>query len=325
MLKTVMSTIRYYVLICLIGGYFLAELIIGIRTGSLTLQTDAFHMVSDVLAMCIGLFSVLILERKKHVKYTFGWGRAEIISGLVNSVFLLAICFIMFIESITKISHLINKNNGDENDTLEKDINLVLYTGIGGLIVNLIGIFLFGHAHDHNHEHAHEHGNLINTAVLLHIIGDALGSIAVIGSSLAIKYSDDPRKFYADPSCSILIIIVLTGGSVKIINKCVKILLHHSAEMNTETITCDLLKIKGILSIHDFHIWSMNGSYPIATLHARMKRRCNSIRLIKKIKLVLHSFDIHCSTIQPEWSVNCTEVVCEKDCREKHCCPVLQD
>lgn len=71
--------------------FFFIELIVGQWTKSIALTTDSFHMLSDSLALVIGLVSV-ILSRRKTNKNTFGWVRAEILGALVNSVFLVSLC-----------------------------------------------------------------------------------------------------------------------------------------------------------------------------------------------------------------------------------------
>jgi spore maturation protein SpmA len=50
--------------------FFLVEIIAGQITKSISLTTDAFHMLSDALALCIGLFSIIVsLSVIKFVKY----------------------------------------------------------------------------------------------------------------------------------------------------------------------------------------------------------------------------------------------------------------
>ena len=60
----------------------------------------------------------------------------------MNGVFLLALCFTIFIESITRIV---------EPEMIKEPRN-VLIVGVIGLVINLIGMCMFhGHAHGHSH------------------------------------------------------------------------------------------------------------------------------------------------------------------------------
>ena len=38
--------------------------------------------------------------------------------------------------------------------------------------------------------------------------------------------------------------------------------------VNIKNLTTELNKIEGIVNIHDFHIWSLDGNYNVASLHA---------------------------------------------------------
>ena len=114
--------VKYATLIFFVGGFFLVELIVGTTANSIVLQTDAFHMLGDLLALIIGLSSTVAITRNSSKTYTYGWLRAEIIGGFINSMFLLTISFTLFIENVEKIIRLFIKT---ENDELDKEINMV--------------------------------------------------------------------------------------------------------------------------------------------------------------------------------------------------------
>ena len=116
----------------LTGLFFFVELIVGYIGNSMALVADSFHMLSDVISLIIGLLAVRMAS-KRSPKNTFGWVRAEVLGALVNSVFLLALCFSIFIESIKRII---------EPEPVE-DADLVLYVGLAGLFINIIGMFIF--------------------------------------------------------------------------------------------------------------------------------------------------------------------------------------
>lgn len=76
---------------------------------------------------------------------TFGWARAEVLGALVNAVFLIALCFTIFVEALQRMFHDEHIHNPD----------LMLIVGGVGLLVNLIGLLLF-HGHGHGHSHGGE-------------------------------------------------------------------------------------------------------------------------------------------------------------------------
>ena len=96
-------TWRLITMIILTGIMFLAELITGFVTKSLSLQSDAFHMLSDEASLIIGLVAHRISKKPPTNSMTFGYARAEVLGGLVNSTFLLGICLTLLFEAIERL------------------------------------------------------------------------------------------------------------------------------------------------------------------------------------------------------------------------------
>ncbi|XP_038056578.1 zinc transporter 1-like [Patiria miniata] len=135
---------RFTVMILLTSGFFLVELITGYVTNSLALVSDSFHMMSDIIALIIGFFAMRV-SKKTTPKNTYGWQRSEVLGALVNAVFLMALCFTIFVEAIQRF---ISK------ETIKNPM-LVLIVGVIGLVVNGIGLCLFS---THGMSHGHSHG-----------------------------------------------------------------------------------------------------------------------------------------------------------------------
>jgi len=139
---------RLIVMFTMTFSFFLVEIVVGYVSNSMALVADSFHMLSDVAALVVAFISVK-MSPKKWSKNTFGWARAEVLGALVNAVFLVALCFSILIESVKRFI---------KPDTIHHP-ELVLGVGIAGLVVNLIGIFLFhnhGSGHTHNHTIKHQ-------------------------------------------------------------------------------------------------------------------------------------------------------------------------
>ena len=143
------KTCRLLTMLAMTASFFLVEIIVGYLTNSIALVADSFHMLSDVVALIVGFASVRISKWQTE-KNTFGWIRAEIVGAFVNTVFLIALCFSILVESLKRLVEI------EEI----KDPKLLLIVGSLGLLVNLIGLFLF---HDHGHSHggggSHSHGH----------------------------------------------------------------------------------------------------------------------------------------------------------------------
>lgn len=140
---------RIIILLAIDTAFFLLELIVGYAVHSLALVADAFHMLNDVLSLCVGLWAVRVANNKTSSKmYTYGWQRAETLGALVNGVFLVALCVSIFLEAIQRFVDPPEINQP----------KLVLIVGCMGLASNILGLFLF-HEHGHSHGGGHSHGH----------------------------------------------------------------------------------------------------------------------------------------------------------------------
>merc|ERR1711872_931691 len=141
-------------------------------------------------------------------------GRAEILAGFINGLFLLFISFFIFSEAVERLV-----------EPPEVKHERLLVVSILGFIVNLVGIFVFqhggpgGHGHSHDGGHGHSHGkkdgerSQIMQGVFLHILADTLGIVGVIVSAILMQLFG---WMIADPVCSIFIavLIALSVGSL---------------------------------------------------------------------------------------------------------------
>lgn len=149
------NRVRLLCMLSLTFGFFIVEVVVSRMTASLSMLSDSFHMLSDVIALVVALVAVRFAE-KTHAtnKNTFGWIRAEVMGALINAVFLTALCFTIVLEAIERFT---------EPHEIESP-QVVVGVGAAGLLVNLLGLCLFhGHAgggHGHSHGgHSHEKKN----------------------------------------------------------------------------------------------------------------------------------------------------------------------
>ncbi|ESN93629.1 hypothetical protein HELRODRAFT_115498 [Helobdella robusta] len=172
------KTCRLSSMLTLTLTFFLVELIVGHVTHSLALIGDSYHMLSDVVALIVGIASLRISKLRSH-KNTYGWARAEVVGALINSVFLIALCFTILTEAIERFT----------NPEKIEHPHVLLYVGIAGFVINLIGLLLLhGHAHGHSHggSHSHNHPSTTTTAT----------TPVITTESIVVKSSSD--KFLAN-------------------------------------------------------------------------------------------------------------------------------
>ncbi|XP_077567262.1 zinc transporter 1a isoform X2 [Stigmatopora nigra] len=141
------NRVRLLCMLSLTFIFFIVEVVVSRITASLSMLSDSFHMLSDVIALIVALVAVRFAEKTQATdKNTFGWIRAEVMGALVNAVFLTALCCTIVLEAIERytVPHQIERPQ--------------ILAGVGflGLLVNLLGLCLFhGHA---GGGHGHSHG-----------------------------------------------------------------------------------------------------------------------------------------------------------------------
>lgn len=143
---------QIFYFLCLNLAFTFVELFYGVWTNSLGLISDGFHMLFDCSALVLGLFAALMTRWKATRIFSYGFGRVEILSGFINGLFLMVIAFFVFMESVTRLLDPPNINT-----------DMLTPVSVGGLLVNLVGICAFSHAHSHggkscsSHDHGHSH------------------------------------------------------------------------------------------------------------------------------------------------------------------------
>ena len=144
--------------------------------------------------------------------------------------------------------------------------------------------------------------------VFLHILADALGSVAVIISALIIKFvPHDPESkkhwtVYVDPTLSIIIVILITISTVPLLKETTYVLLQTVPKnIEVTSIKKQLLdQVPEIAGIHELHIWRLTSNAIIATAHLSRRSLTDYMTVADKVRNFFHSVGIHSTTIQYE-------------------------
>lgn len=291
------STWRLITMMILNGIFFLVELIVGITTHSLALQSDAFNMLSDEASVIIGFIVHQYSKKLSSPRMTFGYIRAETIGGLCNSVFMYAVSLTIFLNAIELFV-----------DPLEIEHSLIfLIVGIIGLFVNLIGMLIFLSSDNDNIK-----------GVFIHELGDFLGSVGVLISALIQNFSKSRLlKMYIDPVISIIIAVVLVLGTTGLFKKTIKIVAETvPPDLDVDEIKNNIMqKVPNVIDIHDFHIWELTDNITAAVLHVKIDSLDQRMNVMQYITNILIAYGIYSSTIQIECLNDFPAIVSgENDC-----------
>ncbi|MBA0638645.1 hypothetical protein Godav_022033 [Gossypium davidsonii] len=135
------------VVLCVI--FMSVEVVGGIKANSLAILTDAAHLLSDVAAFAISLFSLWAAGWEANPRQSYGFFRIEILGALVSIQLIWLLAGILVYEAIVRLI----------NNTGEVYGFLMFLVAAFGLVVNIIMALLLGHDHSHGHGHGHDHGH----------------------------------------------------------------------------------------------------------------------------------------------------------------------
>jgi len=248
------------------------ELVYGVWTNSLGLISDSFHMFFDCTGLLAGLVATVITKWKSNEKYTYGYVRAETLAGFINGLFLLFISFFILSEAVERLV-----------EPPEVKHERLLVVSVLGLLVNLVGIFVFqhggaghghshggdgGHGHSHDGGHGHSHGggkggsnSQIMQGVFLHILADTLGSVGVIVSALLMQWFG---WMIADPVCSIFIAVLIALSVGSLVADSVAILMQRTPKALDHSLpeACQkVMQLEGVQAVQETHFWTLCSNY----------------------------------------------------------------
>ncbi len=213
----------------------IAEFIGGIFSNSLALISDAFHNLSDTIAILITYITERISKRASNEKFTFGYKRIQILAAMFNAVTLIAISVFLIFEAWERFN----------NPQPIKSV-LMITVAVIGLLANLVSVLLLK---------SHKKGNINIKAAYLHLIGDTLSSVAVIiGGTLIYFY----EIYWVDPLITVLISIYIIKETYVVLYDTYKILMQQTPPgIEMEGIIAAVTAFKEVKGIHHIHIWNL--------------------------------------------------------------------
>ncbi|NXO11660.1 ZNT10 protein, partial [Oriolus oriolus] len=337
------KTCRLIFMLVLTVGFFVAELVSGYLGNSIALVSDSFNMLSDLISLCVGLSTGRIARRSRRgPRATYGYSRAEAVGALSNAVFLTALCFTILVDSVLRLAR---------PEPID-DAQLVLIVGTLGLAVNVVGLLVFQdwgaccrrrrpvsslNAGDSpNDQKSPEEGSekkkekkseaLNIRGVLLHVMGDALGSVVVVVTATIfyVRPLGDAScnwQCYIDPSLTIVMVFIILSSAFPLMKETSTILLQMVPKgVNMQLLTDRLAQVPGVSSFHEVHVWELASGKNIATLHVKCQTPSDYQDAAYKIRKVFHEAGVHSVTIQPEYVDHRTsQLLCSAPCISKAC------
>jgi cobalt-zinc-cadmium efflux system protein len=259
----------------------IAEIVGGLLSNSLALLSDAGHMFTDNLALLLSFFAMKFASLPATGRKTFGFYRLEILAALLNGVLLVLLSLYFIYEAYLRMLH-----------PQPVQGKLMLIIAVIGLVANIVGAFLL---------FKHSHASLNIRGAYLHILGDALSSVAVvIGGAVIIRTGWN----LIDPILSILISMVIIYGAWSLVGESVDILLESvPAHIDINVVAEEMAKVHGVREAYHIHVWTITSGVYAMSAHVLIDDQpvSGSRDIVSDITALLkNKFNVLHSTLQLE-------------------------
>lgn len=230
----------------------ITQLVGAAVTGSLALLVDAGHMLTDAGGLLMALVAATLMHRPATSRRTWGWHRAEVVAASAQAALLMAVGVYALVEGGRRLISPPEVESG----------GLLLF-GIIGLAGNVAAIAVLAGGRG---------ANLNLRAAFLEVVGDALGSVAVILGALVIAWTGWAR---ADAVAAMFVAALIVPRAVIILRDAGNILLEATpGGLDLEDVRRHILELPHVMGVHDVHASQIATGLPTLTAHVVLGDSC---------------------------------------------------
>lgn len=236
---------RLVLVVGITATVFLAEVVGGLLSGSLALLADAGHMLTDSTGLVIALIATSLAARPATAARTFGLQRVEILAALTNGLLLVGVAVWVLIRALDRW-----------NQPVEISTGLMLGVAVGGACANAAGLLILRGGKE-------ESLNL--RGAYLEVLGDLLGSVAVMVAAVVIRFTGYTR---ADSIASIAIFLLIVPRAWSLLRDVVDVLLEATPRgVDLDQVRTHMREVPGVVDVHDLHAWTITSGQPVLSAH----------------------------------------------------------
>jgi cobalt-zinc-cadmium efflux system protein len=242
----------------IIAAFMVVEVVAGILADSLALLSDAAHMLTDAGAIAVALFAARLAARPPAGRFTFGLGRAEILSAQGNGGTLLVLAGVIAVEAIRRLWSV-----------PDVDGAYVLVVGLIGACVNIAAAAALGRA---------ERRSLNVEGARVHVLTDLYASLAAAAAGAVVLATGFDR---ADAIASLLVAALMLASGWRLLRDSGRVLLEGAPEgVDPQLIGHAMAAYPGVVEVHDLHVWEVTSGFPALAAHVLVRPGddCHGVR-----------------------------------------------
>jgi len=238
---------RLSLAIGIVACVLLVEAVGAALTGSLALLADAGHMLSDLVGLIVALTATMVALRPATDRQTYGYQRAEVFGALINGLILVGVAVSVVIGAVSRLL---------STSPVEVLGTPMLIVAIIGLVANVAALLLLRPAVG---------GSINMRGAYLEVVGDALGSVAVIVAAVVILTTGFGQ---ADAIASLVIAFMILPRAFVLLRDVVRVFSESApADTDVAEIRRHLLGTSGVVDVHDVHVWAITSGAHVFSAH----------------------------------------------------------
>ncbi len=268
---------RMVIASAILGLFFVVELTTALLIGSLALLADATHMLTDLVALFMGLTAVLLARRgSTSAARTYGWHRAEVFTAVANAVLLLGVAAFIVYEAVKRL--------GEPHEVPGRPMIAV---ALLALAANIAVVLLL---------RSQSESSLAVKGAYMEVMADAVSSVGVLIAGVVTVTTGWP---YADTVVAVLVALWVLPRAISLARAALRILSESSPKhIDVEELSAALAAIPGVTEVHDLHVWTLVPGKDMATAHLSTDGR--SDRVLEDARAVLTARGLDHATVQVE-------------------------
>ena len=263
----------------LLLAFMAVEVVFGILANSLALLADAGHMLTDAAALGLALAAAALAARPAHGRWTFGFGRVEILAAQVNGITLALLGAWIVFEAVRRLI-----------DPPDVDAGVVAIVAVAGIAINLIVAGLLRRA---------RRQSLNVRGAYLHVVTDLA---AFVGTAVAAGLIALTGWNGFDAVASLLVAALMLWAAVSLLRESGRIFLEGApASAPPAEVGRAIAAHPGVVETHDLHVWTVTDGFPALSAHVLVEPGADCHRLRLELERLLHErFSIDHTTLQVE-------------------------
>jgi len=267
------------VALTLILAFMAVEVVAGLLADSLALLSDAAHMLTDAGSIGLALVAARLAARPPGGRFTYGLGRAEILSAQVNGAALLVLAGVIAWEAVRRL--------GDPPDV---EGLVVLVVGLVGAGVNVAAAWALSRA---------ERRSLNVEGARAHVLADLYASLGAALAGLLVLTAGLER---ADVVVALLVAALIVRSGFGLLRRATRVLLEASPRgIDPDAVGNALASHPGVSEVHDLHVWEVTSGFPALSAHVLVPANedCHA-RRAELEQLLVDRFGLEHTTLQVE-------------------------